>query len=619
MAAENHKTLLNMTSIWQQLRLWLCTTAENHKTSQTPDVDRSKKIQIDFMAPFATNVIIDPARLAVDGPSKIQKSFAEELQNEIPIFPFRDQLEKKWKDTYEASYQPNETQNSQTSHGPATRTLYTASHHPNETLNPIVFLEVTLEDTALEELEKKFPDFSRFFKPSDTWTEKYSIEIKKVKVSIYHYGFGNITISTVLSSPDPYIINSNNGSIFEDYELLLSNYKKLFDFIGNYKKYIKHPDSREQSDSKNPKFKQHPVVSQFKPVIEKLREKLHKIITSAESKENLSQFIKKYYSPPRNDPAEYIEHRLLEYDDFFWVHRIYYLPLPAEATEEQKSWYEKVVKKAFCKMTIGTAVESLTYEQCNIAHITPGSSFAMVKNLHPIGEESNGLSSIDDDPVTSSFREVIQTTGIFFATTIELTNSLDLITDAYEATDKDNNPNTNVTDSDITDSIQRISHIRSLINQHERSLPPMPLKFLDAVKKEWNFREQWDYIDWKFEALRDLHDRKSLQRLNIATLSFSIIATIGILFSLLNLARGWPEIPAPSISLVVSLVSIFLAPTAVYLVATLLNKRKPHFLKNMGSSITNLSYKHIFLLSLMVFGIVVIIFLLSVLGFSFVT
>ena len=574
MAAENHKTSPDMTAPDAQ---------------QGADLNRFKKVQINFMAPFATNVIIDPAKLAIDGSLKTQKTLAEELQKEIPILPFKEQF----------------FENDRANKNP----LFTPSHHPDETIYPIVFLQATLEDEELRELEKRYSNFSCSFSPTEAQDIPYSIEIKKVRVSIYHYGLGNITISTVLTSyDDSFVIDSNNNLDPKDHKQLHLNYKKLFEFVENC--------GHEDIYSDNSGNKCYPIVQQFKAVVKELHEKINLVMSQQES---LSAVRKEYYTLPQASSNK----NILNYDGFLWVHRLYYLPLPPQATEEQKYWYKEAANKTFCRLTNGTTVEGLTYEHCNIAYITPGSSFALVENLDPIGSEASSVGdiqsreNIDDDQVTSSFCRVLQTAGILSAATMELTNSLDIITDAYEAVDGDNNQK--ITDSHITESLQRISHTRSLINQYEISQHPMPSKFLSAIKKEWTLKEQWDYIDWKFEALRDLHDRKSLQRLNIATLSFSIIATIGILLNLLDLSQGWPDISSPSFSLIASLVSIFLAPAVVYIAATGFKKLKPHLLGNVESKITNLNYKHIILLSFMIFGIVIIIFLVLLLSFSFVT
>lgn len=463
---------------------------------QTPNTDYFRKIQVNFIAPFATDVIIDPTELAINGARRTQVLLLDGLQcsQKTKVLPFEIRpLDIKGPDE-----QDNEL-------------LYVPTHHPDKTLYPIEFLTATLDGEQLAKLQHSQADLKCKFEPENSWKAKYTLEIKQVQINLYHYGFGNITISTVLTTPEP--LEFVPGS--ED-DLGL-RYRRLAEFVES----CSFPEDDKES---------YPVVQQFETLIKELRDTIQ---TKVAEHKNLSAARKQYHTQLES----YRKASKLNSNGFLWVHRLYFLPVSPDV--DHNSLYEQAAIQAFCNMTEGTSIDGLTHQLCRTVRITPGSSFALVADLCPVGEAlgaDDGSTSTADDIVAGPLSNIIQTAGVHDAVSIELATSLDVVTDAYQSSDK--RTRHQIADSDITDALQRISHTRALVTQYDEALPPVSKKILAAIKQEWHKPQRWEYIDWKFEALRDLHDRKKQQELNTTAFHFSLIAAIGVFLSLLGLMIG---------------------------------------------------------------------------------
>lgn len=454
--------------------------------------DYFKQIQVNFIAPFATNVIIDPTELAIRGAHEIQHLLLAELQgrDNTQILPFE--------------IGPVANQDS--------GQLYEPTHHLDKALYPIEMLKATLGGEQLDSLKDNHPELMCRFEPESFWDSKYLLEIKRIQISLYHYGFGNITISTALTAPEPLEMTPGSEPGLE------ARYKSLAEFIKN----CSFPEEGKEG---------YPVVKQFEAFAEDLRKTIQDIM--AEHKE-LSAMRKKYHAQLES----YQSASKLNSRGFLWAaHRLYFLPVPPGTDHIQK--YIDAAVPAFCNHTNGTSVDGLTHENCQNIRITPGSSFALVAGLRPVeepGDSTGDTAAIGDDIAAGPLSNIIQTASVHDAAAIELATSLDVVTDAYQSSDKGTRQQ--ITDSDITDALQRISHTRALVTQYDEALPPVSKKILAAIKKAWHKPQRWEYIDWKFEALRDLHDRKKQQELNTTAFHFSLIAAIGVLLSLLGLMIG---------------------------------------------------------------------------------
>lgn len=413
-------------------------------------------IRINFVAPFATNVVLNPAVLLREGIAKTQKDVAEALQVQCPSL-LRELL----------------------------------VDGTNKTLFPVVFLEAELGKDALQALEAEYPNFYATLTSENTWAEDYVIEINKARISIYDYGFGNLSIEATLSVPKAAGIEKLVW--LEDLEQL---YDGIFSFIGDYNAHLKDDIDACSSEGVT-KFRQHPAISQFKPAIDQLREAFQHV--SEKFPSGVRRSIANPFEEPCGDMSEKMgnDHRhgkwILEYDDFLWEHHVYLLPWAESPILETipETNHRQAAKEAANRLVEGTYVDGLRNELCYVAHISHGSSYMLIERRE-----------FEARPVEDALVGVIETAGVFYAAVMELTYSLDIISDLYSDGTKE--WYTEITFEDFRKHKLRISHIRSMMNQYERSLPAMPKRIFEAVKKEWSFQDRLDYLDWKMNIWHDV-------------------------------------------------------------------------------------------------------------------
>ena len=531
------------------------------------------EMQINFIAPFATDVVIDPTKESGDKLRGTMQGLCNELNGKIQGVEFK----LAWETT-----SPDDP-------------LFSPFRQRNETPYPAVLLESTVKHAGQFDALKESFQCEREFPRINEQEGGYSVEIRKIRIRIYHYGFGNLTVSTVLTSPESFAWRKPDSASCDKLE---AEYNQLLKFI----------EGCSSLDDCQPNAAEYyPVIKQYKCLINCLREALDEIVSSVPDSYPIVN------RKDRDDllGSDYRDTSILKKRNFLWVHRLFYLPVPCSTTdgsaESNLCDYTKTARKVFCRLTEGTEVEGLTFKHCKIAYISPGSSFALVDGMcplvlqcgeHPSASDQRESLCIDDNDVTHHFSRVLQTVGVLDAATIELTNSLDVVMDTYESFRRGGA--SRITDSMIVGFLQRIAHIRSLVTQHYSSLSPVGFKFLAAILKEWRIEDKWRYINWRFEALRDMHDRKGQKTLNDTALVFSTVATIGVLLALLELTRNESSSFDPSASLLVGLLVLAISlPIAVAAILTKprvsvrLNRMCAFFQGNqIASRMLNLCKKH---------------------------
>lgn len=420
-------------------------------------MNKNNRFQIQFVAPFATDVQLNPAALIYKGTSRVQEEVAEMLENLFPALPFRTQLEDKG------------TEDSGT------------SYHPNEPLYPTVFLKAELGEDRLQTLQDQFPGFSKTFAIEEGLIDNYELKIHKAHVSLYHYGFGSINLETTLSGAQDFTRLKSSELNFEIYMryFVQGEAGRLFRNIsGSSKAHLKY-DVSVHSNGRINKPEHHHAVSQFKPVIDKLRNCFRR----ATDQYQLDDYRKEYRARLAS---------LFQYDDFLSVHHIYFFPFKNSGLVHVGEIYGELAgKTAFDAPVEPTKVEGLRCEICDEVHIGSDSSYALVSHQY--------TSEFSPSHVKTILPDVIQTAGVFNAATIDLARSLDVASDLLSDDLKDGNYSDSFSCSDSLGNIKelshRASHLSSLISQYERALSPVSHKILDAIKTEWRFEDRWDYIE----------------------------------------------------------------------------------------------------------------------------
>ena len=495
------------------------------------DNTNMNEMQVNFIAPFATGAIINPSNLKDELYRQMQNAFLKVLTSnlEIPFKPIK---------------LPIDTQK---------RTIFSPSSKRNVPAYPTVLLEAKLADQEIETLNALYHDSgenistSYICRTSKKEMPEFQIEIRTINIRIYHYGFGNLTISTIVKFPDNFSVN---GACLDndDQKIELEQaYINLRDFI----------EDCAETNKREIKY-DCPIVAQFLPLIKKIRNQL-----DTERQMYLNRYTKDYHRKIRELSKQIIVNK----KGFLWVHQLLFIPIPSNKEKTARN-YGYIARRVFGKDTKGTKVRYLSHKECNIAYVSEGNSFALVHDMLPLSSNSNckeeATKYIDENLTTSSLTRVIQTVGVLDAATIDLVFSLDLSMNLYT---NNNNYGKQQDDKDITieNSVERISHIRTMIYQYHFSLPLVGKRIFDAIEKEWNMIDRYNYINWKFDTLEELHDRKSKKRLNRTTFVFSVIAAIGVLLSLFAIAQDGEKLPKFTIDLSGSLFTLFLVPVVFFL------------------------------------------------------
>ena len=379
----------------------------------------------------------------------------------------------------------------------------------------------------------------------------YEIEIKKVGIRVYHYGFASLAISTVLRFPPdseiPGKYSESNEKTDTQNNLQEDKLRHEYTSLRNFIEDCAGVDASNVDHGC-------PVIAEFRDLVSIIQRALN-----AKRNPIIGQFTKDH----SNLIKGFEKKSIMKKTGFLWVHRLFYLPNKPDSGYSRKMQVN-VAKKVFGRYTIGTKIKDLSSQECNQAYVAPGNSFAIVKNsMIPLNDGHSTTSDddsnyIDDNLTTNSFSRILQTAGVLDAATMYLAFILDIVMDTYDR--NDTVAYEKQRDKAIEDSVQQISHIRTMIYQYEQSLPPVGHKFFIAIKKEWKLDKRLDYINWKFETLKELHDRKSSKNLERTTLSFSIIASIGVLFALFSIAQNGDKLPRFTLDLWGSLVIMFILP-----------------------------------------------------------
>ena len=488
------------------------------------------EMQVNFIAPFATGAIIDPSNLKAKSYRLMQSAFLKALTRNLKI-PFKP------------IKLPTDNQK---------RTIFSPSSKRNVPVYPTALFETILVDQEIQNLEHTYHDSDKSistkfvcYDPKNKIPE-FQIEIKKINIRVYHYGFGNLTISTIVKFPNKFSIDGAHLDSDAQKEELEEAYISLRDFIEDCAK----------TNEEEIKYGC-PIVAQFLPLVKKIRKQL-----DTERHVLLNQFIKDYHKHIRHLSKQII----IRKKGFLWVHQLLFVPIPSNKEKTTKN-YGYIARRVFGKDTKGTKVKYLSHQECNIAYVSEGNSFALVYDMLPLSSNSNCREEadkyIDENLTTSSLTRVIQTVGVLDAATIDLVFSLDLSMNLYAS----NNNGRKQEDKDtiIENSVERISHIRTMIYQYHFSLPLVGKRIFDAIEKEWNMIDRYNYINWKFDTLEELHDRKSQKRLNRTTFVFSVIAAIGVLLSLFAIAQDGDKLPKFTFDLSGSLFILFVIPIALFL------------------------------------------------------
>ena len=497
------------------------------------------EMQVNFIAPFATGAIVDPLRLAKGSYKPMQNAFQRVLEEKLEI-------------KFKAVKLPQDKE---------TNTIFFKKYEKNMSVYPTTLLEAKLTDQEVENLnymyyysgEKVAPKYICHNSKKDI--PEFQIKIKEVNIRIYHYGFGNLTIKTIIKFPDNFSLNKEDLCSEELKKQLKDAYMNLKDFV----------DDCAKTNASRIKYGC-PIIFQFLPLIRKIY-----MVLNTENNSVLHKFVKNYHCQ-----VESLSDRIIiRKKGFLWVHRLFYLPIASDSRKIQMR-YAHIARQVLGADIMGTKVKHLSNERCKIAYVSTHNSFALVHKMKPLSQNSASQyrsvddQYIDENSTTLSLTRVIQTVGVLDAATIDLVFSLDLFMDLYEYTEtigKRKNP-----DDVIEDSVKRISHMRTMIYQYHFSLPLVGKRVFDAIEKEWNLEKRYEYINWKFETLTELHDRKTDTSLNRTTLNFSIITAIGVLLSLFMIAQNGNKLPKVTLDLSGSLVILFLVPLTLYL---LVKAKKP--------------------------------------------
>ena len=502
------------------------------------DSQNMNEMQVNFIAPFTTGAIVDPLKLAKKSYKPMQNAFKKVLTQKLEI-PFE-------------AIKPLSDE--------PTNTIFSKKYEKNFSVYPTALLEAKLAEQEIENL-----NYMNYFLGKSVVTKyvsrsykdipQFEIEIKEITIRIYHYGFGNLTIKTIIKFPSNFSLDKESLCSEELKNQLKKSYINIRDFINDC---AKTNDSRVKYGC--------PVIFQFLPLIKEI----HKVM-NIEKKLSLQRFTKNFH-----DQVEDLSDKMIiKKKGFLWVHRLFYLPVPSN-DERTQIRYARIARQVLGSDILGTKVKYLSNEKCKIAYVSTHNSFALVHKMIPLSQNLVSQNKddkdkyIDQNPTTRSLNRVIQTAGALDAATIDLVFSLDLFMDLYDHTEATNKRKG--ADDIIEDSVQRISHIRTMIYQYHFSLPLVGKRVFDAIEKEWNLDKRYNYINWKFQTLMELHDRKTDKNLNRTTLNFSIITAIGVMLSLFMIAQNGDNLPRVTFDLSGSLVILFLVPLTLFL---LIKAKKP--------------------------------------------
>lgn len=494
-------------------------------------------LQVNLIAPFSTGVNFSPPELAT---KEAYDELQEALRNELNRHS-SDLWGIKWKK--EKEMEKDEANNN-------TGLQFTPSKTRGNTKDPVFLLESILENFELKCFADKL-----------CWHTKYKfqdgsiLEVEKVRIRIYEYGQGNITLNTVLKTKT----NLDN---------LTENIEKLYDHFTTIKTNIEKFTELNADSTKN-----YLIFNKLKEFVKCLNGKMAEATKKTGA---LKEFSKTYPldCESRNDREPGIK----------WIHKLFYIPIPEKidnnnqkntlfrkyATQKE---YINVANEAFCRQTRGTAVKNLaTNGPCKAIYVTQGISIAIVKQSlfntkKPINncdnakykagnieskrgdavivcecndENKDSMETIDNNIVTQSLSRIIQTTGVLDSATDRLCDYIDTVQN-YSSLDTKNKKEIRQSAKNkdlhriIPITITRIANIHSKIYQYENSLAPIDNLLLKALKKEWAYGTRFETIDWQLKEFKDYQDREEQHRLNLRALSFAIVAAFGALFALISI------------------------------------------------------------------------------------
>ena len=496
------------------------------------------EIQINFVAPFATGIIIDPQKLEKASYKSVQKAFKKILTENLDI-------------EFEAKQLPKDEY---------TNMIFSQKTQRHISVYPDMLVEAILAEQEISNLSLLFMNsgetISTKYVSSSYYEDihEFQIEIREINIGIYHYGFGNLTIKTIVKLPDNFLPNDELRDGCHDTnkleKILEKRYEELRDFI------------QDCAQTKKEKIKYGcPIICQFIPLVKTIQ----KVIAEGKRK-SLQRFSKNYHERIENLSDKIIINK----KGFLWVHKLFYIPIPSNSRNVH-TVYGRKAREVFGDDVLGTKVYCLSNKKCKIAYLSSRNSFALVHDMIPLSQVPDSYHKdyekdekyIDENRVTASLTNVIQTVGVLDAATIDLVFLLDLFIDFYEIIIVRNRQETR--NEAIENLVQRISHIRTMSYQYHFSLPLVGKKVFEAIERTWTMDERYDYIDWKFEALTELHDRGTSKRLNRTALTFSIIGAIGVLLMLFSIAQNGKKLPIPSFDLWGSLVSLLFIPIVLFL------------------------------------------------------